>query len=93
MVATANETPTTRQKPSSAALFTSSVFRLVDWMNRSHTVESLKLSNAVLPNSTDTVATRPGTGGVASRLASGLRSTSVPSSRRPNTDSRPTSVE
>ena len=62
-------------------------------MNLSHSLESLKLSKAVLPKSTATTATSPRSGGTPSRLPSGLRSTSVPSAVRPNTERWPTSVE
>ena len=63
-----------------------------DWTSVSQAVDSRKESKAVLPNSTPTTATSPGRGTVVSRLASGLRSTSLPS-RRPQIDSLATSEE
>ena len=47
----------------------------------------------MLPNSTASTATSPGATSTPSRLASGLRSTSRPSPRRPIGQSRPISVE
>ena len=94
IVASENVTPTTAQNTSRASEVQQHVeVSVEDWVNRSHSVESLKLSNAVLPNSTATTPTRPGRARTPSRLPSGLRSTSVPSAVRPNTDRWPTSVE
>ncbi len=87
------ETPTRTQKPSITPVFTHVIGRSVVWVNCSQTLESLKLSKAVLPNSTATTATTPARGRREARFANGLRSTSAPSSRRPKTDRWPTSVE
>ena len=54
--------------------------------NCSQVSDSLKLSKAVLPSSTETTATSPGTCGTPSRLCRGERTTSRPSARRPNSD-------
>ena len=93
IVATEKVTPTTSTKNSRAARSSHVELTDEDWVNLSHSVESLKLSNAVLPNSTATTPTRPGSARTPSRFPSGLRSTSVPSAVRPNTDRWPTSVE
>ena len=50
-------------------------------------------SNAVDPSSTTTTAASPGSVGAADAFARGLRSTSRPSSRRPQGDRRAISVE
>ena len=50
-------------------------------------------SYAVVPSITATVATRPGAGRSASSPASGERTTSTPSARRPNTLNRPNSAD
>ena len=93
IVATAKVTPTTRQNSSSAPRSSQVELTATDWVSLSHSVESLKLSKAVLPKSTATTPTSPGRTGTPSRLPSGLRSTSVPSAVRPNTARWPTRVE
>ncbi len=92
-MARANVPATIAQNPTSATVLSTVASRDEAWVSCSQKEESLKLSNAVLPKSTATTPTSPGVGGVPSRLFSGLRSTRVPSSRRPKNESRPTSVE
>src|SRR3954447_832050 len=93
IVAAAKVMPTTAQKNSSAAVFSTSVFQLLFWMNCTQVVESLNASNAVDPSSTATTPTRPGRTGTPSRFPRGLRVTRRPSARRPNTDRCPANVE
>ena len=64
----------------------------LSWVYLTQKLESLNESNAVLPNSTDRTARRPGAARVVSRFASGLRTISRPS-RRPQTDSFATRLE
>jgi cell division septation protein DedD len=60
---------------------------------RAHHGVVVTLSNAVEPSMTASTATSPGAAGRPSRPSNGLRRTSLPSSRRPRTDSRPMKVE
>src|SRR5262245_11707418 len=85
-VAIEKATATVAQNVNSIRLFCSSGDRLDDWMCRSQTEESLKESNAVLPNITATTPTRPARAGTRARLAIGLMTTSPPEVSLDHTD-------
>ena len=92
IVPTAKTSPTPTQKASSPRRLSRSALIVVDWMNCTHGLESLKESKAVLPNSTATTPSSPGLTATVSRLASGERMRRRPS-RRPHTESLAASVE
>src|ERR687889_2404420 len=85
-VARLNNPATTQQNSSSASEPTATGLFGSLVLNLAQASELWKLSHAVLPSSTLTTATKPGAGGVPSRLRMGLRTTRRPSAVRPNID-------